>query len=171
VLIEISKQNARRCIARRIGINFALSQLAGKIIQGAMADNAAIEAAMAAAKARNEAAKEDIEPNSQANPDAQGSHGSLSTELDAQAHVDPNTQGSDVDAQADVDPDAPNARVVRDLDTCLMDLLNRLDMKFGIGRKIASSRSGGRLHALASQTTDGGKQLRVEIDVHFGSSV
>ena len=75
------------------------------------------------------------------------------------------------DAQADDAPDAPNARVVRDLDTCLVDLLNKLDMKFDIGRKIASSRSGGRLHALASQTTDGGKQLRVEIDVHFGSSV
>ena len=71
------------------------------------------------------------------------------------------------DAQADVDPDA--ARI--SLDTCLMDLLSRMDMKFDIGRKIASSRSGGRLHALASQTTDGGKQLRVEIDVHFGSSV
>ena len=80
----------------------------------------------------------------------------------------PNAQANP-DAQSDVDPDAPNARVVRDLDTCLMDLLNKLDMKFDIGRKIASSRSGGRLHALASQTTDGG--LRVEIDVHFGSSV
>ena len=152
MLLEIAKQNARRCIARRIGINFALSQLAGKIIQGAMADNAAIEAAMAAAKARNEAAKEDIEPNSQANPDAQGSHGSLSTELDAQAHVDPNTQGSDVSIDV----------------KAVMDLLKALNVEFDIGRKMASCRSGGRLHALASYTSDGGH--RVEIDLHFGSS-
>ena len=122
-----------------IGINFALSQLAGQIIQGAMADNAAIEAAMAAAKARNEhselhahseiqAAKEDIDP-------------------DAQAHVDANAQGSDLKA-------------------CLMDLLNALDMKFDIGRKMASSRSGGRMHVLASYAGH-----RVEVDLHFGSSI
>ena len=112
-----------------------------------MADNAAIEAAMAAAKALNEhselhahgkiqAAKEDIDHNSQAHVDP-----------DAQAHVDPNAQGSDVKAY-------------------LMDLLNALDMKFDIGRKMASSRSGGRLHVLASY---GGH--RVEVDLHFGSSV
>ena len=81
--------------------------------------------------------------------------------------IQPNAQANP-DAQADVDPDAPNARVVRDLDTCLMDLLNKLDMKFDMGRKIASCRSGGRLHALASYTSDGGH--RVEIDLHFGSS-
>ena len=92
-----------------------------------MADNAAIEAAMAAAKARNEVAKEDIEPNSQANPDAQGSHGSLSTELDAQAHVDPNTQGSDVSIDV----------------KAVMDLLKALNVEFDIGRKMASCRSGG----------------------------
>ena len=64
-------------------------------------------------------------------------------------HVDANAQGSDVKAY-------------------LMDLhvLNALEMKFDIGRKMASSRSGGRLHVLASY---GGH--RVEVDLHFGSSV
>ena len=74
-------------------------------------------------------------------------------EPNAQAHVEPNTQV--VDVSTDV--------------KAVMDLLKALNVEFDIGRKIASCRSGGRMHALASYTSDGGH--RVEIDLHFGSSV
>ena len=78
---------------------------------------------MAAAKARNEHSELHAHSEIQAAKE--------DIDPDAQAHVDANAQGSDVKAY-------------------LMDLLNALDMKFDIGRKMASSRSGGRLHVLAS---------------------
>ena len=66
--------------------------------------------------------------------------------------IQPNSQANP-DAQADVDPDAPNARVVRDLDTCLMDLLNRLDMKFDIVRCARASCASFFFRALLTQRT------------------
>ena len=94
---------------------------------------------------------------------AQNTSTASSKEIDPKCHdhVDPN-------AQAHVEPNTQVVDVSTDV-KAVMDLLKALDERFDIGRKIASCRSGGRMHALASYTSDG--DHRVEIDLHFGSSV